>query len=130
VVFQVTTGLFKQIPGVSFAWHDITLALPPEGDYESIKQKLLAAASEALAEYREEIQRQTRELQRTTLSSAGGDALPTVQLSYSAKGVDAHVRYPVQLAHAAEVDERMSRALLQVISGLTPKGSDAPPSST
>jgi small-conductance mechanosensitive channel len=130
VVFQVTTGLFKQIPGVSFAWHDITLALPPEGDYESIKQKLFAAANEALAEYREEIQRQTRELQRTTLSSAGGDALPTVQLSYSAKGVDAHVRYPVQLAHAAEVDERMSRALLQVISGLTPKGSDAPPSST
>jgi small-conductance mechanosensitive channel len=115
VVFQVTTGLFKQIPGVSFAWHDITLALPPEGDYESIKQKLFAAANEVLAEYREEIQRQTRELQRTTLSSAGGDAVPTVQLSYSTKGVDAHVRYPVQLAHAAEIDERMSRALLQVI---------------
>jgi len=130
VVFQVTTGLFKQIPGVSFAWHDITLALPPDGDYEAIKQKLFAAANEALAEYREEIQRQTRELQRTTLSNAGGDALPTVQLSYSAKGVDAHVRYPVQLTHAAEIDERMSRALLQVVSGLTSKGPDAPPVST
>jgi hypothetical protein len=91
---------------------------------------LFAAANEALAEYREEIQKQTLELQRTTLSSAGGDALPTVQLSYSAKGVDAHVRYPVQLARAAEIDERMSRALLQVISGLTPQGSDSPPSST
>jgi hypothetical protein len=130
VVFQVTTGLFKQIPGVSFAWHDITLALPAEGEYESIKQKLSAAANEVLAEYREEIQRQTRELQRTTLSSAGGDALPTVQLSYSAKGVDAHVRYPVQLAHAAEIDERMSRALLQVISALTPKGSGGASSPT
>jgi hypothetical protein len=83
-----------------------------------------------LAEYREEIQRQTRELQRTTLSSAGGDALPTVQLSYSAKGVDAHVRYPVQLAHAAEIDERMSRALLQVISGLTPKASEGASAAT
>jgi small-conductance mechanosensitive channel len=130
VVFQVTTGLFKQIPGVSFAWHDITLALPAEGDYESAKQKLFAAANEVLAEYREEIQRQTRELQRTTLSSAGGDALPTVQLSYSAKGVDAHVRYPVQLAHAAEIDERMSRALLQVISGLTPKASEGASATT
>jgi small-conductance mechanosensitive channel len=130
VVFQVTSGLFKQIPGVSFAWHDITLALPPAEDYESIKQKLIAAANEALAEYREEIQRQTRELERTTLSGAASDALPTVQLSYSAKGVDAHVRYPVQLAHAAEVDERMSRALLQVISALTPKGSDRPSSAT
>jgi small-conductance mechanosensitive channel len=130
VVFQVTTGLFKQIPGVSFAWHDITLALPAEADYESIKQKLFAAANGVLAEYREEIQRQTRELQRTTLSSTGGDALPTVQLSYSAKGVDAQVRYPVQLAHAAEIDERMSRALLQVISGLTTKGSDETPATT
>ena len=132
VVFQVTTGLFKQIPGVSFAWHDITLSLPPEGDYAAVKQRLFAAANEALAEYREEIQRQTLELQRTTLSSAGGDALPTVQLSYSAKGVDAHVRYPVQLAHAAEIDERMSRALLQVISALKPtemlKGPDGPTS--
>ena len=122
VVFQVTTGLFKQIPGVSFAWHDITLTLPPGLDYESAKERLLAAATEALTDYREEIQRQTRELQRTTLSSAGGDALPTVQLAYSSKGVDAHVRYPVQLSHAAEIDERVSRALLQVISGLTPPG--------
>jgi small-conductance mechanosensitive channel len=123
VVFQVTTGLFKQIPGVSFAWHDITLALPAGVDYATVKEKLFTAANEALADYREEIQRQTREMQKTTLSSAGGDALPTVQLSYSVKGVEAHVRYPVHLSHAAEIDERMSRALLQVLSGLTAEGS-------
>jgi small-conductance mechanosensitive channel len=121
VVFQVSTGLFKQIPGVNFAWHDITLSLPAGADYASAKEKLFAAATDALADYRDEIRRQTQELERTTLSSAGGgDALPTVQLSYSAKGVDAHVRYPVHLPHAAEIDERMSKALLQVISGLTP----------
>ena len=125
VVFQVTTGLFKQIPGVSFAWHDITLALPPGVDYATTKEKLFAAANEVLAGYREEIQRQTRELQKTTLSSAGGDAMPTVQLSYSVKGVDAHVRYPVHLPHAAEIDERMSQALLHVISALTPQGAGA-----
>jgi small-conductance mechanosensitive channel len=126
VVFQVTTGLFKQIPGVSFAWHDITLALPPGMDYAIVKEKLFTAANEALADYREEIQRQTREMQKTTLSSAGGDALPTVQLSYSVKGVEAHVRYPVHLSHAAEIDERMSRTLLQVLSGLAPEGTGAP----
>ena len=126
VVFQVTTGLFKQIPGVSFAWHDITLALPPGADYPAIKEKLFTAANEALADYREEIQRKTREMQKTTLSGAGGDALPTVQLSYSIKGVEAHVRYPVHLSHAAEIDERMSRTLLQVLSGLTPEGSGGP----
>jgi small-conductance mechanosensitive channel len=125
VVFQVTAGLFKHIPGVNFAWHDITLGVPAGADYSKAKEKLFAAANEALADYREEIQRQSQELQRTTLSSAGGDALPTVQLSYSAKGVDAHVRYPVHLPHAAEIDERMSKALLQVISGLGPKNPPA-----
>jgi small-conductance mechanosensitive channel len=127
VVFQVSAGLFKQIPGVNFSWHDITLSVPAGVDDSGIKEKLFAAANEALSDYRDEIQRQTRELQRTTLSKVGGDALPTVQLTYSAKGVDAHVRYPVHLPHAAEIDERMSKALLQVISGLTPKGPAGPP---
>ncbi len=121
VVFQVSSGLFKQIPGVNFTWHDITLSLPAGIDYASAKEKLSAAAVEAIADYREEIQRQTVELQRTTQSSAGREAVPTVQLSYTAKGVDARVRYPVQLSHAAEIDERMSKALLQVISSLAPK---------
>jgi small-conductance mechanosensitive channel len=121
VVFQVSSGLFKQIPGVNFTWHDITLSLPAGIDYSSAKEKLSAAAVEAVADYREEIQRQTLELQRTTQTTAGGEAVPTVQLSYTAKGVDARVRYPVHLSHAAEIDERMSKALLQVISSLTPK---------
>jgi len=126
VVFQVSAGLFKQIPGVNFTWHDITLSVPEGADYADVKERLVAAANEALGDYREEIQRQTRELRRTTLSSAGGEALPTVQLSYSVKGVDAHVRYPVHLSHAAEIDERMSRTLLQVISGLSLKKASNP----
>jgi small-conductance mechanosensitive channel len=128
VVFQVSSGLFKQIPGVNFTWHDITLSVPAGVDYASTKEQLYKAAVGALADYREDIEQQTQAMQRTTLSSAGGKALPTVQLSYSAKGVDAHVRYPVQLAHAAETDERMSKALLQVISGLAPSGPAEPSS--
>ena len=116
VVFQVATGLFKQIPGVDFAWHDITLALPPAVDYAAAKQKLNEAVHDALEDYREEIQRQTREIQRAIESDSGGDTAPTVQLSYSVNGVQAHVRYPVHLQHAAEIDERVSHALLQAIS--------------
>ena len=75
---------------------------------------------DALKDYRDEIQRQTEEIKRTTSSSSGGDALPTVRLNYSAKGVEARVRYPVHLRRAAETDERVSQALLQAMSGLTP----------
>jgi small-conductance mechanosensitive channel len=127
VVFQVSTGLFKQIPGVNLTWHDMTLGVPAGVDYATIKEKLNAAAIDALKDYRDEIQRQTEAIQRTTLSSSGGDALPTVRLNFSAKGVEAHVRYPVHLRQAAETDERVSQALLQVISSLTPTEPGASP---
>jgi hypothetical protein len=41
---------------------------------------------------------------------------PQVQLRFTASSVDAVVRYPVQLQHAAEIDERVSRELLAVLS--------------
>lgn len=117
IVFQVSTGLFKQIPGVSIAWHEITLNLPAGCDYAAAKEKLLAAATGALQDYREEIVRQTNEIQKTTASKSGGDAQPTVRLNFSATAVQAIVRYPVHLQHAAEIDERMSRELLNAMPG-------------
>ena len=45
VVFQVSSGLFKQIPGVNFSWREITLNLPSGADYADIKEKLIAAVT-------------------------------------------------------------------------------------
>ena len=51
-----------------------------------------------------------------TASLNGADEpKPQVQLRFSVSGVDALVRYPVLLSHAAEIDERVSRELLNVI---------------
>ena len=71
VVFQVSSGLFKQIPGVNFSWRDVTLNLPAGADYAAIKEKLIAAITEALKDYRPEILRQTKEIERTTLVQFG-----------------------------------------------------------
>ncbi len=117
VIFQASGGLFKQIAGVDLAWHDYTLSLPVGADYASLKDKLLDAVNQVLKDYREDIMRQTREIQRTSSSAVSDDAQPQVQLRFSADGVEAIVRYPVQLTHAAEIDERVSRELLNVISG-------------
>jgi hypothetical protein len=68
-----------------------------------------------LEDYRDEIQRQTRELRRASSSRATGEVQPYVQLRFSSGSVDAIVRYPVPLERAAEVEERMSRALIDVI---------------
>ena len=61
--------------------------------------------------------RQTKQIEQTTASSSVGSALPQVQLHFSAAGVEALVRYPVQLQHEAEIDERVSRELMKVIAG-------------
>jgi small-conductance mechanosensitive channel len=117
IVFQVSTGLFKQIQGYGIAWHEITLSLPAGSDYAATKNKLLAAATDALKDFHEEIERQTKEIQRTTSSRASADSQPKVQLNFSATGVQAIVRYPVHLQHAAEIDERVSRELSNAITG-------------
>src|SRR4029079_2108474 len=41
IVFQASGGIFKQIPGVDLAWHDITLTLPAKADPYAMKEKLL-----------------------------------------------------------------------------------------
>src|SRR5437763_738087 len=115
IVFQASGGIFNQIPAVNLAWQDMKLQLPPKADPSAMKEKLLAAANQVLSEYSEDMARQTREIQKTTSLHAGGEAQAQVQLRFSASGVEALVRYPVQLQRAAEIDERISRELLKVI---------------
>jgi hypothetical protein len=76
----------------------------------------LAAVTNVIADYREDINRQAREIQKASSTNARGEPVPQVQLRFAATGVDAVVRYPVQLSLAAEIDERVSRETLAVIS--------------
>jgi small-conductance mechanosensitive channel len=117
IVFQASGGLFKQISGVNFAWHETTLALPADADYALLKEKLLAAVNDVVKQYHDEIVRQTREIQKTTSSNVAAvtTATPQVQLHFSPSSVEAVVRYPVQLQHAAEIDEQVSEAMLKAI---------------
>jgi small-conductance mechanosensitive channel len=115
IVFQASGGIFKQIPGVSLAWHDITVKLLAGSDPTAMKEKLLAAANHVLADYREDIERQRQELEKTSPSHGLGEPHAQVQLRFSVEGVEALVRYPVQLHRAADIDERISRELLSVV---------------
>ncbi|HUQ52983.1 MAG TPA: mechanosensitive ion channel domain-containing protein [Gammaproteobacteria bacterium] len=119
VVFQVTGGIFKQIPGVSLAWRELSFTLPADADYAAIKERLLAAAARVLERYREELERQTRELHKTSSGGIGEQAQAQVQLRFSANSIEAIVRYPVPLQRAGEVEERMSRRLLEAVRGGT-----------
>jgi len=117
IVFQASGGLFKQIPGVNFVWHETSVNLPADADYADLKQRLQSAVRGIVDEFQDEIVRQTKQIEKTTASSSVGTPLPQVQLHFSATGVSALVRYPVQLQHVAEIDERVSAELMKVLAG-------------
>jgi small-conductance mechanosensitive channel len=113
IVFQ-PAGLFKQIPGTNFVWHEVTLTLSPETDYANVKKRLLEAVDGVLADYREEMERQSRRLE--TFGAAPASSLrPRSQLRFTPVGLDVIIRFPVDLRQAAEIDEQITRELLKAL---------------
>ena len=73
------------------------------------------AVNAVLADYREEIERQTQQIARTVVSTPVGSLQPKVQLRFVATGLEAVIRYPVDLKNAADIDERVAREVLRAL---------------
>lgn len=115
IVFQPTAGLFKQIPGTNFVWHEITLSLSRESDYVAIEKRVLEAVETVFADYREEMERQHRLMEKTVTATAVHTLQPKTGLRYTQSGIDLVIRFPVDLQHATDVDNRLTREVLQAI---------------
>jgi small-conductance mechanosensitive channel len=129
IVFQAGAGLFKQIPGTSFVWHEITLTVPRGVDFALIKETLLGAVTGVLADYRAELDHQYREMERTIISVPSDALQPRIRLRVTSSAIEVVIRFPVNLHHGAEIDERVSHALLKAMEGeskLRVVGSGAP----
>jgi len=74
------------------------------------------------ARYRDEIVRQSKEIQRSTASSSVNDTAPQVRMHLTDGRMEALIRYPVHVEHAAEIDEEVSEAVLRVIAENTLRG--------
>ena len=112
IVFQATPGLFKQIPGTSFAWHEITLTLPADMNFSTARERLMKAVEAGLADFKDEIAKQHSAIEDAFEGSPGTGLQPTVQLQFTSSGLEALVRYPVALRQAMEIDERVTHAIL------------------
>ena len=115
VVFQANAGLFKQIPGTSFLWHEITLTLGPETDYRAAEKRLLEAVNHVYDEYREKMELQRRSMERALNTAGIREFAPESHLHITATGLEVVIRYPVELSTAAEIDDRVTRALIENI---------------
>ena len=115
VVFQAGAGLFKQIPGTNFLWHEITLTLRPEQNYLQVEQRLLDAVKKVFAGYQDTMERQRRNVERNLQAAQIGSFAPESRLRLTASGLEIVIRYPVELSSAAETDDRVTRQLLEAI---------------
>ncbi|HKS95643.1 MAG TPA: mechanosensitive ion channel family protein, partial [Terriglobia bacterium] len=115
IVFQSTAGLFKQIPGTNFVWHEISVTLSPDSDYGAVEERVRGAVDAAFANYREEMQRQHRLMERTLTSTAVPALRPNVRLHVTPSGLEVVIRFPVDSGHPTEIDNQLTRELLKAM---------------
>lgn len=114
VVFQASSGMFKQIPGTNFLWHEITLTLDNKADYRQVEKRMLDTINKAFAEYQDRIEAQRLNVERS-LNSTLRSFKPESRLHLTQTTLEVVVRYPVELGNAAEIDDRITRELVDAI---------------
>jgi small-conductance mechanosensitive channel len=114
VLFQPTTPLFKQLPGADYAWHEVVVPLNPAGEFNLMETQVLEAVNSVISGYSTELQRLLGTTERRIdiplkVPEAHG------QLQYGDSGLEYVVRYPVGLHHVSEVDDKVTRKLLEML---------------
>jgi small-conductance mechanosensitive channel len=115
VVLQSSGGFFKQIPGTDFLWREINLTLAPDADYSAVEERLVGAVEKVFSEYREQMEQQSRRLQKTLGAVSVSSLAPQSRLRLTQSGLQVVIRYPVELQNAATIDDRVARGLLDAI---------------
>jgi small-conductance mechanosensitive channel len=115
VVFQPGAGFFRQIPDTNFVWHQITLILAPESNYQEVEKRLMDAVNSVFAEYKDAIERQRQGVERSLSTTSLKSFNPQSRLHLTQTGLEAVIRYPLELEKSSEIDDRITRALLDAI---------------
>lgn len=114
ILFQAGTPLFKQIPGSEYAWHEVAVMVAPEGNRKLAQDKLVATVDSVYSKYREEIERQHAMIERRVDIQVEAPR-PEARLQFVDTGVELRVRYPVEIRKAPNIDEEMTRKVLEAI---------------
>jgi small-conductance mechanosensitive channel len=114
VVFQPTASFYKQIPGTSFVWHEVSLMLAPDSDYSEAEKRVLGAVEAVFQQYHERIEQQHRAMEHT-LNMTVPMPRPQSRLHLTQNGLEVQVRYPVEMESASEIDDKVTRELLHAL---------------
>jgi small-conductance mechanosensitive channel len=114
VLFQAATPLFKQIPGTEYTWHEVAITLTPGGNYKDAQEKVMKAVNSVYARYKGEIERQYGNVERRIDIQMTAPS-PDLRLRFADAGLELSVRFPVEIRRASEVDDEMTRSLLEIV---------------
>ena len=114
VLFQAGTPLFKQIPGTSYAWHEVAVALAPGANFKVVQDQLTEVVNAVYAQYRAGIEKQYGDIERRVEIDLRAPATEA-KLQFIDTGLELMVRYPVEIRKAPEVDDNITRKLLETI---------------
>jgi small-conductance mechanosensitive channel len=120
IVFQPTAGVFKQVPGTNFVWHELKLTLAAETDYHIAKERITQAVDAALKDYSKSMEAQRRVMERSLNAVSPAELQPKVRLHYTASGIESTVRFPVELEKASETDDHLMQEVMAAL-GREPK---------
>ena len=113
-IFFQPSALFKQLPGIDYAWRAITLRLTGTADYSPVEGRLLAAVQAIYAEYGEIVERQHRTAQ-AAMNLHTAAPRPESRVRVVDTGLEITIRYPVEIHRAAEIDDRITREVIQEV---------------
>ena len=114
VLFQASSPLFKQIPGTEYAWHEVVVTIAPNGNHKAAQEKLVAAVNEVYSQYRPEIERQHKGIERRMDIQISAPH-PEARLQFADAGLELLVRYPVEIRRAPDIDEKVTRKVLELV---------------
>jgi small-conductance mechanosensitive channel len=114
VLFQAGTPLYKQIPGTEYAWHELIVKLADAADYKMVCDAVMKEVHAVYEEYREAIERQHAGSESAIQTSIDPPLIES-RLQFTGGAFQLWARFPVQFEHASEADEKIIRALLDLI---------------
>jgi small-conductance mechanosensitive channel len=113
VLFQ-PQALFKQIPGADFLWHSVSVTLEPSVDVQAVQQRLQGTADGVYEHYRDAMEAQHAAVQQFVEFETSMPR-PEVRVGFAEAGLEFEVRYPVQGARAATIDQQMLSAVREML---------------
>ena len=114
VLFQAGTPLYKQLPGTGYAWHELTVKLADGADCKAVCDAIVKEMQAVYEGYRAAIERQHEAVQQWMQAMVESPVIES-RLQFTGGAFQLWARFPVEIREAAQTDEKITEALVQLI---------------